>query len=149
MTQNIDFIKEQYAQYHQTRRQLNGFSWQLPSIAVLAILLFTGLDEAKLKLWSSNPEIPAIGFIAIAIFLFVLLVFHIRNITILRNFEKILSKMEVDYGTSIDVYADQLDSKIHWCQKIRSSKLLGLFIALLIVFSIIMSFYFWSLFLTL
>lgn len=140
---NKDFVKEQYAKYHQTRRQLNGFSWQLPSIAALAVLLFTGLDEKKLKLWSASPEIPATGFLVLSIFLSVLLVFHIRNITFLRNFERILTKMEQEYGVSIDVYAEQLDNTLPWWQRIRASVLLGLFIALLTIFSICMSIYFW------
>ena len=140
--QDIDFIKEQYAQYHQTRRQLNGFSWQLPSIAVLAILFFPSFDEQKLKVWFSNPEIPAIGFLFLSMFLFVLLIFHIRNITILRNFEKILSEFEKEYGIPASAYANELEYNLKFWQKIRSSTLLGFFIGVLSCFSLVMSVYY-------
>ncbi len=137
-----DFIKEQYAQYHQIRRQLNGFSWQIPSIAVFSTLLFTSLDEKKLELWTKNPEIPSIGFLILSIFLFVLLIFHIRNITILRNFENKLKIMENDFGISIDVYSKEIETTLHWWKKIKSSTLLGVFIAILTFFSFGMEFYF-------
>ena len=140
---DMTFVQEQYSQYHEIRRQLNSFSWQIPSIAVLAIFFFLDIDPDSLNRWYNAPLIPAIGFLVVGMFLIVLLVFHIRNIAILRNFESVLAKMEIDYGAQLSVYAFQLGKQLKWWQRLKSSSLLGSFVFLLILIAFSGSVFFW------
>ena len=143
--QRANFVREQYSQYHQIRRHVNTFSWQIPSIAILAIIFLVGLDKDRISFWIENPIYPAIGFLTISLFLIVLLVFHIRNIFFLRRFEKTLSEIEEKYGIKKLVYAHQLgraDTK--WTERIKASTLLRYFLFILMTSSFIVSVYCWK-----
>ena len=130
---DMNFVIEQYTQYHEIRRQLNGFSWQIPSIAAVIIVLLLGLEPEKARQWLIYPIFPAIGLLFISMFVFVILVNHIRNITILRNFEVVLKELEETYGVAKSVYAAQISKNISlkWWQKGKSSVFLGYFLVCL------------------
>lgn len=134
---------EQYVQYHEIRRQINGFSWQIPSIAAIVIVLMLGFDPEKTAYWIKYPLTPAIGLIVIAMFMFVMLVNLIRNIAFLRNFEIILAQFENDYGEKVFAYAKDLDRNFRYWQRLRSSTVLGIFLVIMIVITFLGSCYFW------
>jgi hypothetical protein len=131
-----DFVKEQYIQYHEIRRQLNAFSWQVPSLVILVMLYFFRVDAEKIEVWKSIPVISFLEFFILSLFILVMLVFHRRCLLHFRKHEENLAKMEKLYGISCKVYADQTDSSFKWFDRIRSSFLLTLFLVLLFLISI-------------
>ena len=139
-----EFIKEQYIQYHEMRRQLNSFSWQIPSVAVVVIVLLLGIEPEKVVAkWATYPIIPAVGFLAAGLFICVMLVNLIRNTTILRNFEDLLIRMEREHGVELSAYAQQIDPLIPRWRRIRSSSLLMVFLACAAVAALAVSIRFW------
>lgn len=141
-TPDREFVREQYIQYHETRRQLNGFSWQIPSVAAVVLVLFLGLDPDKASQWLTKPLMPALGLLAVGLFMAVMLVNHVRNIAFLRNFEKILSDLEMEYGVVLPAYAKSLSKKFRWWQRLKSSTCLALYLLIAMLGTLSASFYF-------
>lgn len=138
-SQKCDFIKEQYAQYHQIRRQHNGFVLQVPSIVIVAVLLFLGLDPKNLDFWERYPLLAASSFFLLATFTTVMLVFHRRNKVFVENFERVLSGMEREFGKEYDVYSSHVDSTLTWYNRIRSSRAIEVFLAGVAIVALVVS----------
>jgi hypothetical protein len=93
-----DFIKEQYIQLNEHRRQVNTFSWQTPAIFFGALVLLLSLNANSLKDWRDAPCFPAIGFLAVTGFIIVMLSSHIRNRVVRDWLDDLIGKMESQHG---------------------------------------------------
>ena len=138
-----DFVREQYIQYHEIRRQLNGFSWQIPSVAAVVLVLFLGLEPDKAAQWLSRPLLPALGLLAVGLFMAVMRINLVRNVAFLRNLERICSQMEREYGVEFHAYAKEFDRSLPAWRRVRSSTCLAAFLLIAMVGTLAGSAYFW------
>lgn len=140
-----EFIKEQYIQLNEHRRQVNSFSWQTPAIIFGALVLTLGLTPKLLDDWRQTPLIPAIGFLAIAGFMFVIWSSHIRNQITRRWLDGLIKRMEIKHGKRPIDYKWTNEPRGEWFwQRIHSSNIFSVFLFLLTLVTALASLYFFA-----
>ena len=87
-TGNPEFIREQYSQYWEMKRFHLTLSWQIPALAIVAVVAFLGFDPDALTKWMQSPLVPAITFLLIGLFIVVMFVHHRRNLLFVRLYER-------------------------------------------------------------
>lgn len=137
-----EFIKEQYSQYWEMLRQHTAFSWQIPALAVVAVIFFLGLDPNRLSEWTQTPLVPAIAFLVLSLFIGVMLIHHRRNLLFVNRYEQALIELEKRYGQEIEVHHSQISPKLKGWQRVSSSTSLSVFLLLLAISLLTASIYF-------
>jgi hypothetical protein len=137
-----ELIKEQYTQYYQMLRHHTSLSWSIPSFAVACSVLFFGLDSSKMRSWDDYPLLPALCFLFIGLFLFVMLKHHIRNGFYAHKFDEALLKIERMWGYKLRVHHSQLEPEKSFFKRISSSLCLSVFLWVLIILSLSVSIYY-------
>lgn len=138
----LEFIREQYAQYWEMLRLHSGFSWQIPATGIVAIIAFIVLDPEKLEGWAKTPIVPALAFLAVGMFTFIMLIHHQRNLLFVKYYERAIARLEQDYGLEMEVHHLQITPKLSGWRAISSSSSLSIFLLLLTIGSLSTSFYF-------
>lgn len=122
---NLDFIKEQYIQLNEHRRQVNSFSWQIATIAFAGLVLVLGFNPNILKDWAGAPTLPAIGFLLLFGLVFVLLSSHCRNQATRRWLDNLVRGMEDEFGADLSKYGFPTHPEGTWfLERWRSSRIL-------------------------
>lgn len=140
------FILEQYRHLNEHRRQVNSFSWQIPTIAFAALLFILNLSSLTIERWRNDPIAPALGFFIITFFMFVLRQSHNRHRLTRQWLDDLIAKMEERHGHRPNYYAvpdGPSELGLSWLQKRSSSKLLSRFISSVIVVTLLVDLYFW------
>lgn len=140
---STDFIKEQYIQLNEHRRQVNSFSWQVPTIFFGALVLLLSLNSNSLKDWRDTPLLPAIGFLAITGFIIVMLSSHIRNQVVRAWLDDLIGRMESQHGKRPHDYgcSDEPPGRQPW-ELAHSSTVFTYFLIVLAVLTASASIYF-------
>lgn len=141
----ITIIKEQYSQYYQMVRMHLKFSWQIPSFVIISLLFILSLESKNIEDWKNFPEWPAFGFFIVGFFLVVMFVHHKRNLFYADHYQKILAKIEKNWGIAVKVHHFQVEIDRGWWQKISSSLCLSIFLIVMITSSFGMSIYYFLL----
>lgn len=146
---NIEFIKEQYSQYWEMKRKHLSFSWQIPSLTIVAVVALVGFDPTKLEKWINMPLVPAISFFMLGIFVALMFVHHRRNLIYANIYDKFLAEFEEKYGEKLEIHHFQVNSKLPILNQISSSSFLSVFLILLFIGLIAVSIYFFTTYLAL
>lgn len=91
---NMEFVKEQYSQYWEMLRQHTAFSWQIPALAIVAVIFFINIEPNRLSEWAETPLVPAIAFLVLSLFIAVMLIHHRRNLLFKGYYERALIELE-------------------------------------------------------
>jgi len=142
--ENPKFIREQYSQYWEMKRFHLTLSWQIPTLAIVAVVAFLGFDPAALTKWMQAPLVPAITFLLVGMFIVVMFVHHRRNLLFARLYERAVADFERDYGVKVDLHHFQVQPKLRGWQGVSSSSMLSALLLLLAVALLGTSVYFFA-----
>lgn len=142
------FVIEQYKQLNEHRRQVNSFSWQVPTIAFAALLFALSLDSTTTDRWKNAPFIPAIGFSVICLFVVVLLLSHYRSKLTRQWLDELIGEMEKRHGYKPSQYGVPFGAGWNRLQRFSSSTALTIFLCLITLLTFSISIYFWVRWLT-
>jgi len=139
---NIEFAKEQYVQYWEMKRMHLSFSWQIPALAIVAVLAIIGIDPEKIPKLGNIPLVSALIFLALGLFAITMFVHHCRNRLFASRYDKILAELEKRFGVEVKIHHFQLESDFRWWQRMSSSWALSTFLVLLSAGLLVASLYF-------
>ncbi len=128
---NTDFVKEQYSQYWQMKRFHLALSWHIPALAIAAVVAFVGFDPDRLSKWAQRPVLPAAIFLAMSMFVLLMLIHHYRNLLFARIFERAIAELEQVYGIVKQVHHQQVAAELKGFARVSSSTWLSLFLLFL------------------
>ena len=92
--QDVEFIQEQYSQYYEMKRMHLNFSWQIPALAIIAIVAFIGFAQDKLTNLVDAHLVSAISFLLIGSFVRVLFIHHRLNLLFVNYYERAVAEIE-------------------------------------------------------
>jgi len=141
---DVDFVREQYAQYWAMIRQHSSFSWQIPTAGVLAVVAFIALEPDRLREWMQMPIAPAVMFLLIGLFSFLLLIHHERNFLFVRYYGEAVESLEKRFGLEMCVHHSQITPTLRGWRSISSVTCLSVFLLVLTVGSWGISAYFFA-----
>jgi len=139
-----DFIREQYSQYWEMKRKHLTFSWQIPSLTIVAVLALVAFDPAKLEKWIQTPIVPALSFFMLAVFVALMFVHHRRNLLFAAMYDKVLAEFESKYGEELKIHHFQVQTKLPFFSQLSSSYFLSIFLILLAIGLFSVSLYFFN-----
>lgn len=137
-----DFVRVQYAQYWDMMRFHLSLSWQIPALAVVAVVALLGFDAEALTKWMDAPLVPAVALLLIGLFMVVMFVHHRRNLLFVRLYEETIAAIEKDYGVGSDLHHFQVQSDLNTWERLSSSSMLSALLLLLAAVSLGASIYF-------
>jgi hypothetical protein len=140
---NVEFVKEQYSQYWEMMRFHLSLSWNIPTLAIAAVVALVALDPEKLVNWRHTPVLLAAAFLVMGLFVVVMFIHHHRNLEFAGIYEVAISELEKDYGVVKEVHHGQLATKLKGLMKISSSICLERFLLLFAIVLLGLSGYFW------
>jgi hypothetical protein len=141
---NADFIKEQYTQYWEMIRLHSAFSWQIPALAIVAVVSFISFGPDNLPGWMRTPLVAGFTFLVVGLFVGVMFIHHRRNLLFVRKYEQAVAKLEKDYGLVMQVHHFQILPQLKGWQRISSSTSLSIFLFLLAMSLLGTSIFFFS-----
>ena len=141
-------IESQYQHYSEMIRFYLNLSWQIPTLAIVAVVGFIGLETDKIKDWKDYPLPAFIAFFILGLFFLMLYLHNKRNLTFATSYEKALTKLEKKYGYEITVHHFQTASNLKGVNKISSSKMLSRLLSFMTLIFLSVSFYYLYIFIT-
>lgn len=139
---NSEFIREQYSQYWEMMRFHLTLSWQIPALAIVAVVAFLGFDPDKLARWTQTPFVPAITFLLVGLFVVVMFIHHRRNLLFVRLYERAVADLEKNYGLEIEIHHFQVEPRLKGWRRISSSTSLSALLLFLAIGLLGISVYF-------
>lgn len=136
------FIIEQFIQFNEHRRQVNSFSWQIPTVVFASLILILGLNADMFAKWNRTPYVPAIGFLLVSLFLVVIMSNHSRNRLTRQWLDNVIQEMERMHGNRPSQYGYKFGEGLSRVQSFSSSKVLSYFLWLLLLLNLGISLYY-------
>ena len=145
-SEKADIVSNQYDQYWNMYRFHLKLSWQIPAIALAALLAFIKISENQISNWNSSPLLPALMTLVLFVFFLIIYVHHRRNLIFAEHFEVNIGVLEDKYGEKIGGTHTDANENLSGVDSISSSKLLGAFVAFCCIALLFGSSYLWFLY---
>lgn len=140
-----EFVQAQYDQYWEMMRFHLSLSWNIPTLAIAAVVAFIAFDPEKVTNWSQNPLLPATTLLVSGLFVVLMFIHNHRNLVFAGIYEKAITELEQEYGVAKTVHHHQLGGSLKGLAGISSSRCLSGFLLILGVTLLLASGYFWFL----
>jgi hypothetical protein len=137
------FVIEQFIQFNEHRRQINSFSWEIPTAIFASLILIFGLNDEMFAKWRQTPYVPAIGFLLLSLFFVVIMTNHSRNRLTRQWLDNVIQEMERMHGNRPSQYGYKFGEGWSRIQGFSSSKVLSYFLWLLLLLNISIALYYW------
>jgi hypothetical protein len=136
------FVIEQFIQFNEHRRQVNSFSWQIPTVVFASLVFILGLSPDVLTKWRQAPWIPTFGFLLISYFVLLIIIGHERNRLTRHWLDDVIQEMERMHGNRPSQYGYKFGEGLSRWQSFSSAKFLSYFLWVLLLVDIGFSLYY-------